>query len=140
METKVNLAVQWLIRNAHYDEETDELFFRTEGDNQKVYMKLYRRGPVKTAVYVPALGYQVGWARAVEAVRTRKDPGRGVAASAAAQVRWGGRARSLPRNVYPMSNGQFIGRKGKQRTLPYDSADDAEDAVKKGLWVVNDGE
>lgn len=135
METKINLAVQWLIRNAQYDEDTDELYYRTENDHQKVVMKTYSRGSLKTAVYVPATGYQVGWTRAVEAVKNGYDAGRSVAASIAAQARWGGRGRSLPRNVYPMSNGQFIGRKGKNRTLPYDSVDEAEAAVKEGRWV-----
>lgn len=43
--------------------------------------------------------------------------------------------RTLPSNVYGTSGGQFIGRKGKRKTIVYDTPSEAAYAVATNLWV-----
>ena len=43
--------------------------------------------------------------------------------------------RALPPNVYGLSSGKFIGRKGKNKTIPYETSSEAAMAVATGLWV-----
>lgn len=56
-------------------------------------------------------------------------------ATEAANARYEGQERGLPKNIYVTSNGKFIARVGDKTTKPYESVREAVQAKEKGRWL-----
>lgn len=101
----------WLIKNGHLDKETKGLYWIDEFGVRKE-LKVYTQHGSPTSIYVPPLDYQVGYQRGMHCILQRQDPGRSISGQRGAAVRWTDHKRVLPPNVYAMSGGMYIGRRG----------------------------
>lgn len=150
MNSKIDKAFEWLIKHGQWDESNKEIFYTTE-DGQRKALKRYSYGSYHM-VYVPT-AITVSFARAIWAVIHRSVPETatfidGVISGGTIEVMSkSNRSRKaselrpmperlLPRNVYATSGGRFIGRKGALKTMEYDSAQEALNAVKNGNWLL----
>ena len=140
-------ALQWLAKNAQWNEKLGRITYKTVKGKQLI-LKQYAYEGMPPRVYVPG-HHMISLAKAVYYMSTGTEVEIAVfkgphllanivtmtRAEQALQAASGARKeRVLPRNVYGTSDGMFIGRKGKNKTIKCETATEAADKVAKEEW------
>ena len=140
-------ALLWLSQNAEWDDERGIMSYHKK-DGTKVDMKIYQYPPGPPMIYVPC-NHVISLAKGVHFMMTGEHAEVAMfkgsrcyanivtmtkqeqTAQAAQHLR---KERPLPPNVYAMSNGQYIGKKGKHKTVRCLSVEDVLDKINNEEW------